>query len=106
MLRKAMVVISALLLLVLASYAQDLPKVSVHVKAILLDRDLNQKPVGKSKFTVISFDSQWPATTLLSTAVLLQARIEPFESFQENENSKAAHKIRSASGSRSPACQP
>jgi S1-C subfamily serine protease len=47
--------------------AQEAEKVSVQIKAILLDRDLNQKPVGKSKFTIISFGGQSPATTDVTT---------------------------------------
>lgn len=67
MLRKASVVVGSFLLLALAGYAQDEPKAEVHIKAILLDRDLNQKPVGKNKFTVIPFDSPSASTTDITT---------------------------------------
>src|SRR5438067_7915946 len=57
MLRKIAISIGTFLFLSVTSYTQDAPKVSVRIKAILLDHDLNQKPVGKTKFTVVPFDS-------------------------------------------------
>ena len=67
MLRKVAISISTLLFLTVTGYAQDAPKVPVRIKAMLLDRDLNQKPVGKTKFTVIPFDPPAPATTDVTT---------------------------------------
>ena len=67
MLRKAALAMSTFLCLAPASYTQDVPKMPVHIKAILLDRDLNQKPVGKSKFSVIPFDIPSPAPTDITT---------------------------------------
>jgi S1-C subfamily serine protease len=51
----------------LLGYSQDTDKISVHIKAILVDRDLNQKPVGKNKFTVISIGDHQSATTDITT---------------------------------------
>jgi S1-C subfamily serine protease len=65
-LRKA-VVLSSLLFPGLLGHPQDAAKVSVRVKAILLDRDLNQKPVGKSKFTVIPVEGPATPTVDLTT---------------------------------------
>jgi S1-C subfamily serine protease len=39
--------------LFLSGYAQQSEQVPVAIKAVLVDRDLNQKPVAKAKFTVI-----------------------------------------------------
>jgi hypothetical protein len=39
------------------SYGQESDKVPVTIKAVLVDRDLNQKPVAKAKFTIISAES-------------------------------------------------
>jgi hypothetical protein len=47
---KRMIVLTIALLLGSHADAQDAGKIFVHIKAVLLDRDLNQKPVGKSKF--------------------------------------------------------
>jgi Trypsin-like peptidase domain len=57
------IVLSMALLSGLIAHTQDPAKVSVRIKAILLDRDLNQKPVGKSKFTVIP--AEGPATPIV-----------------------------------------
>ncbi|HEX7284804.1 MAG TPA: trypsin-like peptidase domain-containing protein [Candidatus Angelobacter sp.] len=52
-LRKA-IVLCIVLFSGLVGHPQDAKKIPVRIKAILLDRDLNQKPVGKSKFTVVT----------------------------------------------------
>ena len=57
MLRKVAISIGTFLFLSVTGYTQDVAKVPVRIKAVLLDRDLNQKPVGKSKFTVVPFDT-------------------------------------------------
>ena len=61
---KRAIVTTAILFLTYSGYAQEPEKViPVHIKAILLDRDLNQKPVGKSKLTVIAIEAQ-PLSTI------------------------------------------
>ncbi len=59
--------LGAVLILGLLAHAQEAEKVPVHIKAILLDRDLNQKPVGKHKLTVISLETQPPLTMDITT---------------------------------------
>lgn len=66
-LSKKTLVLSIALVLGSHAWAQDTEKISVHIKAILLDRDLNQKPVGKTKFTVISFETHPQATVDITT---------------------------------------
>jgi S1-C subfamily serine protease len=58
-LRKA-IVLCIVLFSGLVGHPQDAGKLPVRIKAILVDRDLNQKPVGKSKFTVVPVEG--PAT--------------------------------------------
>jgi S1-C subfamily serine protease len=55
------------LILAVLGHAQDSEKVPVHIKVILLDRDLSQKPVAKNKFTIISVDAQPPAAIDITT---------------------------------------
>lgn len=66
MLKRA-IVTSVILFLAYTGYAQESEKIAVHIKAILMDRDLNQKPVGKSKFTVIPIEPQLPSTIDITT---------------------------------------
>jgi S1-C subfamily serine protease len=62
------IVASVILFLAYTGYAQEFEKIiPVHIKAILLDRDLNQKRVGKSKLTVISIEAQPPSTIDVTT---------------------------------------
>jgi S1-C subfamily serine protease len=55
------------LFVVTLAITQDTDKVPVSFKAILLDRDLNQKPVAKAKFTVLSMDGGPNATMDVTT---------------------------------------
>jgi S1-C subfamily serine protease len=64
--RRLFIVIANLILAVL-THAQDREKVPVRIKAILLDRDLNRKPVAKSKFAIVSVDAQPAATIDITT---------------------------------------
>lgn len=60
--RRAFILTALTLIVAVLGHAQESEKVPVHIKAILLDRDLNQRPVAKNKFTIISLDAQPPAT--------------------------------------------
>ena len=63
----------------LIGYAQDADKVPVSIKAVLVDRDLNQKPVAKAKFTVVAMEGN-PGNTLDLTTTfdgIAQAALPP-----------------------------
>jgi len=65
---KRAILTNVILLLAYTGNAQEPGKlIPVHIKAILLDRDLNQKPAGKSKLTVISVETQPPSTIDITT---------------------------------------
>jgi hypothetical protein len=50
----------------LAAQGQESNKIPVTIKAVLVDRDLNQKPVAKARFTVISAEGD-PASFDVTT---------------------------------------
>src|SRR5215472_5021094 len=58
MFAKGVMILSVALSFSFLGYSQGSAKVPVLIKAILLDRDLNQKPVAKNKFRIMSADSQ------------------------------------------------
>lgn len=62
-----MFIVVASLVMAVLGHAQNNEKVPVRIKAILLDRDLNQKPVAKNKFSIISMDAQLPAAVSITT---------------------------------------
>src|ERR1700674_832621 len=51
----------------LLASSQEATKIPLRIKAVLVDRDLNQKPIAKSKFTVISAETQAGIATDIST---------------------------------------